>query len=766
MSWRNIAAHTKVWGVIAAVVLNIGSLLSPGAVQAGATLYFSPTGKTLQMGETWTVAVLINADQPVNGVKFTVAYPAHLISALDVACGSDFSTAIQPSIANGSASINCARIGPFSGTGGRVGSVTFKAAGEGSGSLTFGVSNVTAHDGKGTNVYTGGGSASVTVASSAPAATPPPTNNAPAQPNKPQQTAPVATQPAPTRVAATASPSITSPSHPDQERWYTGRTVEASWNGGYKGYNFAIDQLAATQLGETVKSNTATSMSEVVTGDGVWYVHVRAMGDKGWSNTSHYKVQIDSTAPSNVVLKTKPESPMSVVPAFEFSAEDGGSGIEKFELNLDGGEWVVVESGFKPQRMESGEHTAGIRVTDRAGNKVEKQTKFTIMPLATPKLTSPQGGLLMLGERVKVSGTAPLNTEVEIYLNKEKKEVVKVDAEGKFISSEEYLLFPGQYSIAVKAINADGITSPMSTAVQLTIDAKAVSVMGLVLPGWGVFGSFGLVIVGLLLGLLWLAYRLWRQTAGWRGRLQGVETQVDSNLESLEQKLAERIDAQLASVNPEAAASLKAELAAQIDVAGDDVDKALAEIHEVEMTVSAKVASGFLTEMKIKAVAVWAVVLAKVGLLGVLLKTLMAKLKKAKEAKKTATVEAVKPEAAPVTSDDAQPEGSIEAQKATISDDEPLSAEAKASLEALEKMAGGAEVGSAPVEAVHGAIPEIGDILTPEVETSEVVKMPEVEGEEVAVKAEPVQVHRPAPKEVVIPANALAAIEEVEKGGK
>lgn len=562
-------------------VLLVGQVLMPATVQAGATLSFSPSSKTMQIGESWTVKVMVSANQAINSGTIKVTYSAAYIKATTIDCGSDFPTPIAPSIANGSASISCARFSSFTGTG-HFASVTFQATAAGTAALGFGVSTIVANDGQGTNVYTGGGSGSVVVASATTSAPPPSTN-------QPQNSGPAPTQ-APvvqSQPTGTATPSISSSTHPDQGKWFKDRKVDITWTKTANEFNYAIDQTPNTQLDQQVKDG-ATSYSQTVSGDGAWYAHVRAKSDKGWSNTAHYKLQIDASAPTNPAIKTDPASPMKVLPTINFSSEDSVSGVDFFEIKLDGGEWKRADNPYKPERLTSGDHSVVVRATDRAGNTAETKASFTIVPLAAPTIDSLSKSLLMLGEQITIAGTAPADTQVEIYINGEKRETVTADKSGRYTSKENYLLFPGTYKITAKALNADGITSPLSEAKTITIDAQAVSIMGLVLPGWGVFGLSGIVMVLLLLGLLWLAYRLWNQTRSWAGRLSTVNQHLGKDFAALESDLLAIVDGSLATKDPQAAEAIKADITKQIDELEDEVETDLKKVGSASVTVTAR----------------------------------------------------------------------------------------------------------------------------------------------------------------------------------
>lgn len=568
--------------ILMSSALLAGHLLMPTPAEAGATLYFSPSSANLKPNQTWSVKVMVNTTESTAAIKYTVLFPSNVLSAVNASCGSTFSTPVSTNIANGSVSGDCAALGQgnaYKGGAGHVATINFKAKSSGSGALSFGASTVVRNGGDFGNMYTGGGSANVSIvapvqpsggSSPKPTATPQPSSGGG------QSSTPAPTPPPNTGVAA---PAISSSTHPDQSKWYKERKIEFNWNSGGDGFNYALDSSADTQLPNSVR-DTTTSYSHTVDKDGVYYLHVRRKSGNDWSGTAHYRVQIDSEAPTDVEIRVDPKSPMTVLPKITMKATDTASGIDRYEVKIGDGDWQKVGSGYKPKTLTSGKHVIAGRAYDRAGNMAEVEREIDIVPLASPELIAPKAGILMLGESFVVEGKAVPNTTVEIYINDELKETVKSDEEGYFVSTEEYRLFPGNYTVAARAANGDGITSPMSESVMVTIDAQAVNVMGMVLPGWGVYGGVGLSMTAVIAGLMWGLYRLWRKTRLWMGRLKWVDKSVDVELAELQQQLSQSIEANAASMSPETVAALKKQLAASVKEAEEDIGQVLGEAGE------------------------------------------------------------------------------------------------------------------------------------------------------------------------------------------
>jgi hypothetical protein len=97
-----------------------------------------------------------------------------------------------------------------------------------------------------------------------------------------------------------AAPVIGSPTHPEPQAWSNNSTVTFTWGqpagdtAALEGYRFQLDQTPDTvppELG-TVSTSTHTFANLP---DGVYYIHVRALGKDGtWSETAHREVRIDT----------------------------------------------------------------------------------------------------------------------------------------------------------------------------------------------------------------------------------------------------------------------------------------------------------------------------------------------------------------------------------------------------------------------------------------------------------------------------------------
>src|SRR5690606_36657187 len=137
-----------------------------------------------------------------------------------------------------------------------------------------------------------------------------------------------------------------------------------------------INNDPSTQLAETI-TQTATKLDTQISGDGVWYAHVRSQTSSGWSATSHYKIQVDNQAPNQPTIKLDPDRDIKVRPHFTFSATDAVSAISQYQIQFDDGQWQKVNSPYQPRTITAGPHAVTIKAFDQAGNTSQATIKFT-----------------------------------------------------------------------------------------------------------------------------------------------------------------------------------------------------------------------------------------------------------------------------------------------------------------------------------------------------------------------------------------------------
>ncbi|MEM2618367.1 MAG: Ig-like domain repeat protein [Candidatus Hadarchaeales archaeon] len=140
------------------------------------------------------------------------------------------------------------------------------------------------------------------------------------------------------------APVVSSSTHPNPGTWYPSLTVTVSWScsdtAPIDNYSYVFNQNPDT-LPDDGGEGIDNSYTFTVSGDGIWYFHVRARNAAGlWGSAAHFALYIDNTPPSSPTLFS-PTHPNQAAwygnndPCFEWSRPDDISGIVGYSYALD-----------------------------------------------------------------------------------------------------------------------------------------------------------------------------------------------------------------------------------------------------------------------------------------------------------------------------------------------------------------------------------------------------------------------------------------------
>jgi hypothetical protein len=141
---------------------------------AAATLFFSPSTKTVAVGDTFSISVEISSpDQAMNAAAGTVSFPSDKVRVLSLSTNNSIMNlwVQNPSFSNlgtglsgGSVEFAGVVLNPgFIGNDGTILTIHFQAIAEGNVSLSFSTSSVLANDGAGTGMLTSAGIEDITI---------------------------------------------------------------------------------------------------------------------------------------------------------------------------------------------------------------------------------------------------------------------------------------------------------------------------------------------------------------------------------------------------------------------------------------------------------------------------------------------------------------------------------------------------------------------------------------------------------------------------
>lgn len=469
-----------------------------------ASLSLSPNAGNFAAGQNFSVAIIVSTpNQAMNAVSGVLTFPADLLQVTSLSKGGSVVGlwVQEPSFSNSAGTVNFEGVAlnpGFTGNAGRVLSINFRAKRSGSAKLSFVTPSVLANDGQGSNILTSASAANLQIggAGTEPAVAKPVIGDESGAEDEDDQN----------------SLNITSSTHPDENKWYRTSTAKLAWDlpSGASAVRLAINKNSrseGTVLYEPAVSEKVLDDLE----DGVWYFHVQAkLANGSWSETSHYRLQIDTTKPSNFTIResardddTDPKVKLLL------SASDSLSGLDYYELR-SGSETLPTWRGgrgevYRTPALEPGTHTITARAFDRAGNAVLSSLSVTILPLLSPTWTDYQTDLLAGQNFVAKGQTYPetgLLISVQEGNNPAQIESVKSDNLGSFTFVSPEKLPAGNYQITARVLRDDGASSLPSTAIELNVRPpawwrlgnKAVSALSVAIPFVALFVLLALLL--------------------------------------------------------------------------------------------------------------------------------------------------------------------------------------------------------------------------------------------------------------------------------
>jgi hypothetical protein len=181
------------------------------------------------------------------------------------------------------------------------------------------------------------------------------------------------------------APEITSPTHPNENAYSSASKAKFTWD--------LPADVTAVRLSLDAKEKTipTTSYDPAIAEkefdqlvDGVMYFHLRYKNDSGLGGTTHRKIMVDKIPPEVFKLDVLTDASSTDV-TLKFSATDTLSGIDRYEIALDGGTAVKVSTNdvktgtYMLPGQSNGDHTVKVTALDKAGNTTGVEGKFTVV---------------------------------------------------------------------------------------------------------------------------------------------------------------------------------------------------------------------------------------------------------------------------------------------------------------------------------------------------------------------------------------------------
>lgn len=488
-----------------------------------ATLVLLPESGPFNIGQEFTVNVKIKSeDVSINASQAVIEFPTNSLELVSVSkTNSVFNFWIEePTISNENGTLSFIGGTAKGVVGGslHVLKLTFKATGSGEATIFISNALVAASDGKGTNVLSDTEEIIITVGTK---------NIIKRTTTVVQQSAPESAIKQPQKIVRTAikssklplKPKVHIPLYPDQEKWYNhiGDTI-ALWE-------LPDDTVqVATRFSQSRDQKPGIKEDGLFNGksfgsleEGIWYVRVQFRNNVGWGDLTYYKISLDTTTPLQFEAEIDAEISNNPAPTITFETQDSLSGISHWVLYVDNKNPIIgTSTSITLSAQKPGEHTVLVRVFDKAGNSVEDDLLFEIIPLPTPFINYISKSISQ-GEFIFASGSALPNVFIDvILLDSNDREVFRGEANSDELGNWEVIieepLAKGKYNLSVISRDERGALSFPTEAEELKIKAKIIISIGFLDLGWFEIFLVVLLIIAVIISIILWRYVLEQQT--------------------------------------------------------------------------------------------------------------------------------------------------------------------------------------------------------------------------------------------------------------
>ena len=384
-----------VHSILLAVFFLASFLLFVGTTYA-ADVLFNPATGNYNNGQTFTATIQVSPNgDSINAVEAELSFDTSVLNVVNVAkTGSVFTLwPVEPTFSNsaGTISFGGGHTAPITSRSTLL-TVTFRATGEGSGTVSFDSASVLAADGLGTDVLDNANGATYTISAATtpePTPEPTPTEEVPAEDNN----AAIAFGDPP------RAPEVGSQAFLDPEVWYNITDGLFTWELPFDVNAVAVE--IATSSDHTPKTEFDPPIEEFAitsenASDGIQYLSVQFKNQVGWGGITNRKIQIDTTPPKPFDIVVQASNSQTGFPLLVFEAEDETSGIESYEVFIADQEPFEItpdeaKLGYLLRDLEDGTYTVRVIASDLAGNKTESTAPVLITAGWTQTVESDEG---------------------------------------------------------------------------------------------------------------------------------------------------------------------------------------------------------------------------------------------------------------------------------------------------------------------------------------------------------------------------------------
>jgi len=439
------------------------------AQNSGASLYFSPSDGTYEVGGTFSLKVKLRSEQvSANVAGAEISFNKNELEAVRISkTGSIFSLwTTEPTFSNSSGRIVFEGGNPvaFKGGSGTIITITFRAKVSAITNVTFSSGSVLAADGGGTNILTSMGGGTYKLKPKVIIS----------EPESEQEYIP------PFTLGVPAAPKIFSFTHPNPEGWYSNNDPVFKWT--------VQEGITAARVlyGRNPRSAPTVLYSPPISEkklegleDGIWYFHCQLKNSYGWGGITHFKFRIDTKNPEPFEIEIKGgKKTTNPRPILIFNTIDHLSGIENYEVKIGNSRGNVItdeEIESNPYQLPvqaPGIHNIIVKASDKAGNCEVSIAEIEILPIEAPIITNAPSEL-SVNDLIILKGLAVPKAKINIYVEDEKGRVfldhTQSTDKGIWYFTFSHSVPEGNYKAWAEAINKEGARSTPSEAVYFSV---------------------------------------------------------------------------------------------------------------------------------------------------------------------------------------------------------------------------------------------------------------------------------------------------------
>jgi hypothetical protein len=478
---------------------------------------FVPSGGTLSANQEFTVQIKIDtAGLAINAAQGVLTYSENLQVKSISKEGSVFNFWLQePTASNQKIEFIGGTPNGVAGSALLALKVVFIGKAIGQGDIVFTDGAITAADGTGSNIVDKLNGAKFIIGTKGS------TSQRESLPENETIPTPVPIVRAPVQAKGIPStPVLTVPLYPSAEKWHNNVAPFAVL------WELPEDITGISTTINTDPKYTAPAKSEglfrsktfpAIEKDGEYYIHVRFQNSKGWGETAHYRIAVDTQPPLpfdvEVVTGLSSDNPS---PRFAFSASDALSGIQHYMVTAGNEEPIIVapnelveESSVSARWVytlpahQPAKYPIRIQAVDAAGNSIEDRVDVDILPISMPEIAYITDTITRgTADTLMVRGTAVPASDVLVSFEDTNKLVVIEDIlhandQGVWVFQLERELRSGTYQITFQTRDARGALSLVTPVREIRVLEKALmTILGIRFTAQGMISILTILLVG------------------------------------------------------------------------------------------------------------------------------------------------------------------------------------------------------------------------------------------------------------------------------